>query len=209
MNVANDYRTGIVPTWCPGCPNFLVFAQIQQVLAEKKIQPYQLVFCYDIGCSGNLADFLKCFGFHTLHGRAVAVASGIKRVKPDLTVAVYGGDGGIYGEGLNHTLAAARANIGIKVLVANNFLYSLTTGQTSPTTPFQAKTKSTPLGNPNKPIDPVKLIKAANTDVWAKTVSATDHAALKTAIGDLFDQPGFALLDISQNCLAFGKQLLP
>jgi 2-oxoglutarate ferredoxin oxidoreductase subunit beta len=209
MNTSNNYRSGIMPTWCPGCNNFMFFAQIQRVLAEQKIESHNLVFCYDIGCSGNLADFLKCYGYHTLHGRSIPVAMGIKLINPKLTVCVYGGDGGTYGEGLNHLIAAARANSDIKIIVSNNYLYSLTTGQTSPTTPFCAKTKSTPLGNPNQPLDPIKLIKAVNPEVWAKTVLATDVPALSSAMDEMFTHKGFCLLDISMTCLAFGKQLAP
>ena len=120
MKNLNDYRTPIAPTWCPGCHNFFSFSQLIKVLAEKEIETHNLVFCHDIGCGGNLADFLKSFAIHTLHGRAVAVAMGVKLIKPDLTVCVYAGDGGAYGEGLNHLVAAARANSNIKVFVANN-----------------------------------------------------------------------------------------
>jgi len=207
MSTSNNYRTGIMPTWCPGCNNFLAYAQIQRVLKENNIESHNLVFCFDIGCSGNMADFLNCYGFHGLHGRATATAMGIKLINPNLTVCVYGGDGGTYGEGLNHLIAAARANSDIKVIVSNNFLYSLTTGQTSPTTPQCAKTKSTPLGNPNLPIDPVKLIKTINPDVFVETVLSTDMPAMTKAFDELFKHQGFGLLDISMICLAFGKQL--
>jgi len=207
MNNSNNFRTSITPTWCPGCNNFLAYSQMQKVLTDNKIESHKLAFCYDIGCSGNLADFLRCYGVHALHGRAVAVAMGIKLVKPELTVCVYGGDGGLYGEGLNHTLAAARANSDIKVMVSNNFLYSLTTGQTSPTTPQCSKTKSTPFGNPNLPIDPIRLIKAVNPDAWVKSVPATNIAVLGAALDELFKHKGFGLLDITQTCIAFGKQL--
>ncbi len=207
MTTSNNYRSGKMPTWCPGCHNFLAFAQIQRVLAANNIESHNLVFCYDIGCSGNMADFLSPYGFHTLHGRATSTAMGIKMANPNLTVCVYGGDGGTYGEGLNHLVAAARANIDIKVIVSNNYLYSLTTGQTSPTTPQCAKTKSTPVGNPNLPLDPIKLIKSVNPDVFAQNVSATDAPALSKAFDDLFAHKGFGLLDISMFCFAFGKQL--
>lgn len=207
MKNLNDYRTKIAPTWCPGCHNFFALSQIQKVLAENDIETHNLVFCHDIGCGGNLADFIKSYGVHTLHGRSISVAMGIKLVNPKLTVCVYEGDGAAYGEGLNHLVAAARANSNIKVFVANNSLYSLTTGQTSPTTPQCAKTKSTPVGNPNLPLDPIKLIKSVNPDVFAQNVSATDAPALSKAFDDLFAHKGFGLLDISMFCFAFGKQL--
>lgn len=207
MNNSNNYRTKIMPTWCPGCPNFLLFSQIQKAALINNISSHNLTFCYDIGCSGNIADFLHCYGLHGLHGRSIPAAMAIKIVNPKLTVCVYGGDGGTYGEGLNHLIAAARANSDIKIIVSNNSLYSLTTGQTSPTTPKNAKTKSTPFGNPNIPIDPIKLIKTINPDVFAKSIPSTDIAQLEKSFAEMFAHKGFALLDITQTCLAFGKQL--
>lgn len=202
-----NYRSNITPTWCPGCHNYLVFATLQKVFTDLKINPNTLVMNYDIGCAGNMADFLKTYGVHTLHGRSVATAMGVKLANPKLTVAVIGGDGGIYGEGLNHLVTAARANIAVKVIVSNNFLYSLTTGQTSPTTPKGAHTKSTPTGNINQPIDPIKLIKTVNPNVFAESVSAKDIPKLTDTIKRAFEFPGFALVDDTQECVAFGKQL--
>ena len=207
MNNSNNYRTKIMPTWCPGCPNFLLFSQIQKAALNNNIPSHNLTFCYDIGCSGNIADFLHCYGLHGLHGRSIPAAMAIKIVNPKLTVCVYGGDGGTYGEGLNHLIAAARANSDIKIIVSNNSLYSLTTGQTSPTTPKNAKTKSTPFGNPNIPIDPIKLIKTINPDIFAKSIPSSDIAQIEKAFNEMFAHKGFALLDITQTCLAFGKQL--
>ena len=202
-----NYRSNITPTWCPGCHNYLVFAALQKVFTDLKVNPNNLVMSYDIGCAGNMADFFKTYGIHTLHGRSVATATGVKLANPKLTVAVIGGDGGIYGEGLNHLVAAARANVPIKVIVSNNFLYSLTTGQTSPTTPLGTHTKSTPTGNVNQPIDPIKLIKSVNPDIFAKSVDAKDIPKLTETIKQAFKFPGFALVDDIQECVAFGKQL--
>jgi 2-oxoglutarate/2-oxoacid ferredoxin oxidoreductase subunit beta len=202
-----NYRSNITPTWCPGCHNYLVFATLQKVFTDLKINPNTLVMNYDIGCAGNMADFLKTYGVHTLHGRSVAVAMGEKLTNPKLTICVIGGDGGIYGEGLNHLVAAARANINIKVIVSNNFLYSLTTGQTSPTTPKGAHTKSTPTGNINEPIHPVELLKTINPNVFVQSIDAKDIPKLTDTIKKAFEFPGFALVDITQECVAFGKQL--
>jgi len=207
MNNYISYRTDVIPTWCPGCNNYLVFAGIQQVLTKLKIPTSDLVMAYDIGCAGNMADFIKSFGAHTLHGRCIPFAMGAKIANPSLTVCAVGGDGGIYGEGLNHLIAAARMNIDITVFVSNNYLYSLTTGQTSPTSPKGAKTKSTPLGTPNVPIDAVKLIKSVNPEVFAETVESKNVAKLNELIESAIKFKGFSLLDITQFCIAFGKQL--
>lgn len=202
-----NYRSHITPTWCPGCHNYLVYAALQKNFSDLKIDLDNLVINYDIGCAGNMADFFKTYGAHTLHGRSIATAMGEKIVNPKLTVCVIGGDGGIYGEGLNHLVAAVRANIAVKVFVSNNFLYSLTTGQTSPTTPKGAHTKSTPTGNINEPIHPVELIKTVNSDVFVESVDAKDIPKLNDTVKRALEFPGFALVDILQECVAFGKQL--
>lgn len=202
-----NYRSNIAPTWCPGCHNYLVFAALQKNFTDLKIDLDNLIMNYDIGCNGNMADFFKTYGFHTLHGRSVVTAMGEKLANPNLFVCVTGGDGGIYGEGLNHLVTAARSNINIKVFVANNFLYSLTTGQTSPTTPKGARTKSTPTGNVNEPLDPVKLIKSVNSNTFVESVDVKDIPKLNDTIKRAMEFPGFALVDIIQECVAFGKQL--
>ena len=202
-----NYRSNIAPTWCPGCHNYLVFAALQKNFTDLKIDLDNLIMNYDIGCNGNMADFFKTYGFHTLHGRSVVTAMGEKLANPNLFVCVTGGDGGIYGEGLNHLVTAARSNINIKVFVANNFLYSLTTGQTSPTTPKGARTKSTPTGNINEPLDPVKLIKSVNPNTFVESVDVKDIPKLNDSIKRAMEFPGFALVDIIQECVAFGKQL--
>ena len=202
-----NYRSKITPTWCPGCHNFLFYSAIQSAFNSLNLKSSDVVMNYDIGCVGNMADFFKIYGVHTLHGRSIAVAMGEKMINPNLTVCVIAGDGGAYGEGLNHLVAAARANSNIKVFVANNSLYSLTTGQTSPTTPQCAKTKSTPFGNPNIPIHPIELIKTINPNVCAKVVDCTDIPALHQAMTEAFEFDGFAILDMTQTCITFGKQL--
>ncbi len=206
--MASTFRSPVLPTWCPGCNNYLVLAGLEKAFQSQKLSPSQVAIAYDIGCAGNMADFIKCYGVHTLHGRSIPVAMGLKIANPKLTVVVVGGDGGIYGEGLNHLVSAVRMDIDITVLVSNNYLYSLTTGQTSPTSPKGAKTKSTPLGTASLPIDGVSLVKSINPKVLAKSVDCQSPPSVIAAIEEGIKHPGFALLDISQFCLAFGKQLV-
>jgi 2-oxoglutarate ferredoxin oxidoreductase subunit beta len=182
-------------------------AGLQTTFTKLNIPNYNLAIAYDIGCVGNMADFINTYGIHTLHGRSIPVAQGIKLANPKLTVCVVGGDGGIYGEGLNHLVSAVRSDSPIKVIVSNNFLYSLTTGQTSPTTPKGSKTKSTPLGNQSEPINAVNLIKAINPKVFVKSIDGRNPIVLNQAILEALQTPGFALLDIQTDCIAFGKQL--
>jgi 2-oxoglutarate/2-oxoacid ferredoxin oxidoreductase subunit beta len=205
MNI--NYRSKITPTWCPGCHNFLVFSAIQSAFNSLELKSSDIVMNYDIGCVGNMADFFKTYGVHTLHGRATAVAMGEKMINPNLTVVVIGGDGGTYGEGLNHLIAATRANINITVFVSNNFLYSLTTGQTSPTTPKGSRTKSTPLGNPNEPVNIIELLKAINPNVFVKSVDIKNIAEVTKSFKEALEFKGFALVETIQECVAFGKQL--
>lgn len=202
-----NLRTKNIPTWCPGCDDYLMLAGIIQAITAKNIDPKDVVIVYDIGCAGNMADFINTYAIHTLHGRSVATAIGVKLANPKLTVIVVGGDGGIYGEGLNHLIAAARSNIDITVLVSNNYLYSLTTGQTSPTTPKGSKTKSTPLGVENEPVNAIRLLHSINPDLWVETVTAKQVILQNQKIKQAIDHSGFALLDIDQACASFGKQL--
>lgn len=202
-----NYRSKIIPTFCPGCNNFLVYSSIQSAFNALELKSSDVVMNYDIGCVGNMADFFKTYAVHTLHGRSVAVAMGEKMINPNLTVCVVGGDGGLYGEGLNHLIAAARADIDIKVFVSNNFLYSLTTGQTSPTTPKGARTKSTPLGNINEPVDIVKLLKAVNPHIFIRSIDIKNIAEINQSFKEAIQHKGFALVETLQECIAFGKQL--
>lgn len=194
----------MVPTWCPGCGNYLVLANIINAIRLNNIKKHNTVIVYDIGCIGNMADFIDTYGIHSLHGRCIPTAVGVKLANPNLDVLAVGGDGGIYGEGLNHLVAAARSNYPIKVIVSNNFLYSLTTGQASPTTSKGSFTKSTPQGAVGEPINPEKLLKAVNPSVFVKSLKASDIPTLKTSLYTLFKTKGFGLLDIEFNCVSFG-----
>ncbi len=200
-------KSRIIPTFCPGCHNFILYASIQQAITELRIDHGNLVLVFDIGCVGNMADFFSTYGIHSLHGRCIPTAVGVKLANPQLTVLAIGGDGGIYGEGMGHLVAATRANYPITTIVANNQLYSLTTGQTSPTTPQHAKTKSTPLGSPSVPVEPVSLLKTINPTILAESVDSTDMPTIINSIKKAINHPGFSLLDLRQICITFGKQL--
>jgi len=202
-----DLKSKNIPTWCPGCHDYIIYACLQQAIIKSEIDLKNLVIVYDIGCSGNMADFLKVFGVHSLHGRSIPTAVGIKLARPDLTVIAIGGEGGLYGEGMSHLIAAARLNVDITTLVANNQLYSLTTGQTSPTTPKGAKTKSTPLGAPSVPVEPIALINAVNPKAGAVHVTCIKPAEVTEAIVNAMKNNGFNLVDIDQLCVTFSKQL--
>lgn len=203
-----NWRSGIIPTWCPGCEDYVIYAGLQGTLAKMNLDQDKTVIVYDIGCIGNMADFVKAWGVHSLHGRCIPTAVGIKLANPELNVIAIGGDGGIYGEGLSHLVAAARLNIDITVIVANNHLYSLTTGQSSPTTPRGTKTKSTPHGVPSVALIPVELIKTVNPEVDAEHINCKEPLKVNEAMERAISKKGFHLLDLEQLCVSFGKQLI-
>lgn len=203
-----QWLSGVRPTWCPGCGDYIILGALKTVLEKLDIDKDKTVIVYDIGCIGNMADFVKAWGFHTLHGRSIPTAVGIKNANPQLNVIVIGGDGGIYGEGLSHMIAAARLNLDITVIVANNQLYSLTTGQSSPTTPKGAKTKSTPKGVESVPVLPLELVKTVNPEALAQRIEGRKPQVVIAAIEAAIKHSGFDLLDINQLCVSFGKQLV-
>ena len=145
--VAKDFKPEVAPDWCPGCGDFGVLTGLFQACADLQIQPHDLLVVSGIGCSSNLPGFIRAYGVHSLHGRALPFATGSKLANQAMTVVVTGGDGDGYGIGLNHFIQAMRRNINVTYIVMDNEIYGLTTGQASPTTEPGITTKTTPLGN--------------------------------------------------------------
>lgn len=201
----DDLRSPVAPTWCPGCGNFSILTVIKQAVVEMGWGLDELVFVFGIGCSGNMADFIKGYGFHALHGRGIANAAGIKMANHKQHVIMIGGDGDIYGEGLNHLIAACRANHDLTVLVHDNQRYSLTTGQMAPTTAKGTITKSTPSGAIEEPINPLALAIAADAGLVARAY-AGDLAKMKEIVKTALNHPGLSLVDVLQPCPTFNKE---
>ena len=198
------YKVETKATWCPGCGDFAVLRGIQTALATLEINPKDAVVVSGIGCSSNLPGFLKAYGFHGLHGRAVPVASGAKLANPDLKVIVAGGDGDGYGIGLNHFIHAMRRNLDIKYVVMNNQVYGLTTGQASPTTEKAQRTKSTPTGVIELPINPIALALVSGATFVARAFSGdADHLAKMVELG--LKHKGFSLVDVLSPCVTYNK----
>jgi 2-oxoglutarate ferredoxin oxidoreductase subunit beta len=149
-----DFKGKADPDWCPGCGDFGLLNSVQKALAELGKRPHEVVCISGIGCSSNFPGYLNAYGMHTLHGRALAVATGVKLANHELTVLVTGGDGDGYGIGGNHFVHTARRNVDVTYLVMNNQIYGLTTGQVSPSSSVGMKTKSTPFGNVERPVFP-------------------------------------------------------
>jgi len=196
--------SSIMPTWCPGCGNFGILGAMKQAFAQMEIPEEELVVFYGVGCSGNMADFNRVYGFHALHGRAIANAIGAKLANHKLKIIVIAGDGDTYGEGLNHLISAARGNHDITVLVHNNQTYSLTTGQSSPTTTKGTATKSTPDGLVEEPINPLSITLSAGASFVARGY-AGNMPQLIGLIKQAMQHEGFSLLDVMQPCPTFNK----
>ncbi|HEY5600585.1 MAG TPA: thiamine pyrophosphate-dependent enzyme [Patescibacteria group bacterium] len=203
MNPA-DFNTTNTPTWCPGCGDFGMWASLKEALIKLGITPDSALVVYGIGCHGHMINFLKIYGFQGLHGRPLPVAAGVRLVNPDLNVFVVSGDGDCYGEGMGHFIAAARANYNLTLIVHNNQVYGLTTGQTAPTTDQGTKTKSTPLGVIDFPVNPIALAINCEANFVARGF-AGDIPHLADLIVQANQHPGFSLVDVLQPCVTYDK----
>ena len=199
---ASDFRSGINPDWCPGCGDFGVLNSLQRACAELGLQPHRILTVSGIGCSSNLPGYINSYGMHTLHGRSLAFATGAKLANHELTVIATGGDGDGYGIGGNHLTHTARRNVDITYIVMNNQIYGLTTGQISPTSRLDMKTKSTPYGNVETPINPITSAIMNGASYVARAYSGDIRhttAIIKAAI----EHKGFSLVDIFSPCVTF------
>jgi 2-oxoglutarate ferredoxin oxidoreductase subunit beta len=199
---AKDYKGKVDPDWCPGCGDFGVLSSLQKVCAELKLPPHQVVTVSGIGCSSNFPGFFHAYGMHTLHGRALAVATGLKMANHELTVVATGGDGDGYGIGGNHFTHTARRNVDITYLVMNNQIYGLTTGQVSPTSREGMKTKSTPFGSVERPVNPITSAIMNGATFVARGYSG-DQKQLTSLMKQAIEHRGFALVDIFSPCVTF------
>ncbi len=188
--------------WCPGCGDYAILAQMQKVLPELGIPREKFVFVSGIGCSSRFPYYMNTYGFHGIHGRAPAIATGIKICNPDLSVWVVTGDGDGLSIGGNHLLHAMRRNVDIKIILFNNRIYGLTKGQYSPTSEFGKKTKSSPMGTVETPVNPICLALAAEATFVARSVDRhTDHLA--AVLERAARHKGVAFVEVLQNCNIF------
>lgn len=193
------------PTWCPGCGNYGIWGALKTAIKNSGVAQEKFVLVYDIGCSGNMADFNHYYGIHALHGRALPTAAGIKLANHNLKVVVIIGDGGGFGEGGNHFINLMRGNHDITVLVHNNQRYSLTIGQTSPKTDKGVKTKSTPEGSIEEPFNDL-AVAISNHATYVAREFAADIPRLSNRIQEAFNHTGFSFIDILQPCPTFNTE---
>lgn len=203
MATVKDF-TGYQPTWCPGCGDWGIGMAIKQALVSLNYSPDQVVVVFGIGCSGNMNDFINAYALHSLHGRAIPNAIGIKLANHKLPVLAVVGDGDCYGEGGNHLIHACRGNHDITVIVHDNRVYGLTTGQSAPTSPKGFRSKSTPFGLIETPVNPLALaITQGATFVAQAFAGDLNHmiAMIKAGI----NHHGFSLINVLQPCVTFNK----
>lgn len=201
---AKEYKGEVHPDWCPGCGDFGVLNCVQRALGELGIPQHEVAVISGIGCSSNLPGFINTYGMHTLHGRSLPNAQGFKISHHDMTVIAVGGDGDGYGIGAGHLIHALRRNIDMTYIVMNNSIYGLTTGQTSPTSSFGMKTKSTPFGNPEAPLNPIALALGSGASFVARAFSGNPKQAVEIYKKAIMHK-GFALIDTFSPCVTFNK----
>ncbi|MFQ5882537.1 MAG: 2-oxoacid:ferredoxin oxidoreductase subunit beta [Candidatus Methylomirabilales bacterium] len=197
-----DFMSDQEVRWCPGCGDYSILAQMQKVLPELGVPRERLIFISGIGCAARFPYYMNTYGFHTIHGRAPAIATGLKITRPDLHVWVVTGDGDGLSIGGNHLVHALRRNIDIKILLFNNRIYGLTKGQYSPTSELGKVTKSTPFGSLDYPLSPIEIALGAEATFVARSVDVeTRH--LQETLKRAHEHKGSAFIEILQNCNVF------
>ncbi len=198
------FATKFLPTWCPGCGDFGIWMSLKNALAKLGIGTDDGVVVYGVGCHGNMYDWMKIYGVAALHGRTLPVAQGLKLANHKLPVIVASGDGDGLGEGGNHFMHAAKRNPDIAVFIHDNQVYGLTTGQASPTAKAGFKTKSTPEGVTDEPINPLALALTAGATFVARGF-AGDTPGLTDIMVAAIEHKGFAVVDVLQPCVTYDK----
>jgi 2-oxoglutarate ferredoxin oxidoreductase subunit beta len=197
-----DFATDQEVRWCPGCGDYAILNQVQRVLPDFGVPRENFVFISGIGCSSRFPYYMNTYGFHTIHGRAPAIATGLKTTRPDLHVWVITGDGDALSIGGNHLIHALRRNVDLKILLFNNRIYGLTKGQYSPTSEPGKVTKSTPVGSPDYPFDPIAIALGAEATFVARSVDV-DAKHLNDILKRAHQHKGSAFVEILQNCNVF------
>jgi 2-oxoglutarate ferredoxin oxidoreductase subunit beta len=202
---AKDFATDQEVRWCPGCGDYAILKAVQSVFPELGVAKESFVVVSGIGCSSRFPYYMNTYGFHTIHGRAPAIATGLKVSRPDLEVWVATGDGDALSIGGNHLIHALRRNVGLKILMFNNRIYGLTKGQYSPTSERGKRTASTPAGSVDNPFNPLALALGAGATFVARSVDIfLPH--LKEVLRRAAAHPGAAFVEIYQNCNIFNDR---
>ncbi len=203
---AKDYKGTLPPVWCPGCGDFGVLSATQRALAERQLLPEEVVFVSGIGCSSRFPHFINAYGFHSVHGRALPVALGMKLVSPDHKIIVVGGDGDGMAIGAGHFLHTARRNPDITYIMMDNEIYGLTKGQASPTSELGLKTKTSPYtsaeASADQPLNPMALAILSGATFVARAYSGKIKE-LVDILGRAIDHEGYAFVQVISPCVTF------
>ncbi len=197
------YKSGVKPVWCPGCGDYSVLGSLTKALSGLRLQPENVAIISGIGCSSRMPTYLSTYGFHGVHGRALALATGLKVARPDMTVIATGGDGDGFSIGGNHFLHTCRRNTDITYIVMDNQVYGMTKGQASPTTePNWEKGKLTPSGTGINPFQPLVIALASGANFIARC-SSSDTNGTARAIMEAIKHPGFSMVQVLSPCVTF------
>lgn len=197
-----DFVTDQTVKWCPGCGDYSILKQAQRVMPELGVPREKFLFISGIGCSSRFPYYMNTYGFHTIHGRAAAIASGAKLANPDLSVWVVTGDGDALSIGGNHTIHLLRRNLDINILLFNNRIYGLTKGQYSPTSELGKVTKSTPMGSLDRPFNPTSLALGSQATFVARTIDRNPKH-IQSILKSAYEHKGTSFVEIYQNCNIF------
>ena len=201
---ARDFQGDVRPDWCAGCGDYGVLSSLQNAYAKLGKGNHEHLTVSGIGCSSNLPGYIRTYGMHTLHGRALAVATGAKLANHEMNVVVTGGDGDGYGIGGNHFIHTMRKNIDLLYIVMDNQIYGLTIGQTSPTSLMDMKTKSTPFGNIEAPLNPIAMAIVTGATYVARGFSGNPRQLAELMYNGM-QHKGFALIDVFSPCITFNR----
>jgi len=197
-----DFESDQDVRWCPGCGDYAILSAVQKAMPDLGVPRENVVFISGIGCSSRFPYYMNTYGFHTIHGRAPTIATGLKLANPDLVIFVITGDGDGLSIGGNHLMHVLRRNVDVNILLFNNEIYGLTKGQYSPTSEYHKVTKSSPFGSIDRPLNPVKLALGANATFVARTLDR-DIKHLEQVLLQAVAHKGASFIEIFQNCLIF------
>jgi 2-oxoglutarate ferredoxin oxidoreductase subunit beta len=199
---AKDFSTDQEVRWCPGCGDYSILAQVQKIMPTIGVPRENIVIISGIGCSSRFPYYMNTYGMHSIHGRATAIASGLKAARPELSVWIVTGDGDGLSIGGNHTIHLLRRNFDVNILLFNNQIYGLTKGQYSPTSEEKKITKSTPLGSIDHPFNPLALARGADATLIARSMDR-DPKHMQEMLTRSYKHRGASFLEIYQNCNIF------
>jgi 2-oxoglutarate ferredoxin oxidoreductase subunit beta len=204
---ARDYKSAVKPVWCPGCGDYSVLSAVTKAFADLNLEPHQISVVSGIGCSSRIPAYTNTYGFHTIHGRALAVGAGLKLARPDLTVLVAGGDGDGFSIGGNHFIHACRRNVDLTYVVMDNRVYGMTKGQPSPTTEadWDASAMAPPGGTGVPPFQPLGIALSAGANFIARAF-AGDPNGTAALIADAIRHPGFAFVAVMSPCVTYREE---